>query len=549
MPSPPTAEEIRKIVSLAESVLLRWETEFTPCTGITAVSKQERRYFRRAVTVAPWCPMLERESHSPDPLQTGAVLDTGVEFQVNGVRCQVLASNDDLPPVIMLDVEGRFRGRKSPYDTPGEPPRNDPESTLRHDSLVFGLAVEALLAWANAPRAFIWGADWQTVPALLRLRDRHHVALTLHNTYDECLAAEAAEFGEVYAALCRRRSNAGERDEHVTALEVGLSQVDVATTVNRGFAWGIRHEPLQRDLMARHLKHLLHRVIGIDNAAFRPPSPCLMRLRDTLRTDFPAGCEALFAQQAHALSALPRDVREKATGKAIVVAMGRRVSQKQHDVVVESLRQILTEDPKCPVLVLFLTTYGDAGSPARLARIQALAAEFPAHVIVTDGLLPNYATFLEAAHFNCLASLFEPHGAAYEGTVVPVARAVDGLASQICGLRPRGEAARINDLWHRSGEPPSGILFREDPTTDAAAPEWLGALLTTSPSPGNPLFRAITAALSDALREAVALWLRQKDEYARLVLAALERQSDSSWEANLGGMLALIEEARIRRPL
>ena len=55
--------------------------------------------------------------------------------------------------------------------------------------------------------------------------------------------------------------------------------------------------------------------------------------------------------------------------------------------------------------------------------------------------------------------------------------------------------------------------------------------------------------LSEVLKEAVMLRLNKPDEYVKLVLAALNKQETSSWYANLGGMLALIEEARIRRKL
>lgn len=46
----------------AQFVMLRYETEFTPCTGITAVTKQERRHFFNGVMIAPWCPHLKRKA-------------------------------------------------------------------------------------------------------------------------------------------------------------------------------------------------------------------------------------------------------------------------------------------------------------------------------------------------------------------------------------------------------------------------------------------------------------------------------------------------------
>jgi hypothetical protein len=45
----------------------------------------------------------------------------------------------------------------------------------------------------------------------------------------------------------------------------------------------------------------------------------------------------------------------------------------------------------------------------------------------------------------------------------------------------------------------------------------------------------------------VKIRLGQQDLYAHLVLAALTKQQGTSWYTNLGGMLALIEEARLKR--
>jgi hypothetical protein len=142
---------------------------------------------------------------------------------------------------------------------------------------------------------------------------------------------------------------------------------------------------------------------------------------------------------------------------------------------------------------------------------------------------------------------------------VPIARAVDGLAEQICGLAPVGAAEVLNARWHSGAEEPTGFLFREsDPTkgflfADGKKPveqslaQQLRALLETSPTPDNSVFRAMRDALIDVLRRAIRVRLERQDEYARLVLAALDKQEGTSWHVNLGGMLALVEQARIAR--
>jgi glycosyltransferase involved in cell wall biosynthesis len=228
-----------------------------------------------------------------------------------------------------------------------------------------------------------------------------------------------------------------------------------------------------------------------------------------------------------------------------VVSMGRRVSQKQHDVLVESLREILTKESDFPVLAVFATVHGDSNSPAILARIKALVAEFPSNVVCEDGQLAYYKELMAAADFNCMPSLYEPHGGAYEGTVIPIARAVDGLAEQICGRNPRGMAKLINDRWHTEGEQPTGFLFREDSTPSQSPAEQFESLLKGSPF--SRVFQTMRDSLAAVLREAVDLRLKHDDEYARLVLAALRKQEGLSWQVNLDEMLALMEEARITR--
>ena len=110
-------------------------------------------------------------------------------------------SSTDTMPIVYLAVQGAFQGNPTPYDSPA----------LARDTLIFGAAVSEFLPKVGATaRQFVWGADWQTVPALIRLRARHHTVLTLHNEFDAWLAREAAEFGGgLYSALSARKRCCG----------------------------------------------------------------------------------------------------------------------------------------------------------------------------------------------------------------------------------------------------------------------------------------------------------------------------------------------------
>src|SRR6185369_15947620 len=160
--------------------------------------------------------------------------------------CEVFVTTDEFAPIVYLSVPGRFRGVETPYDTPAEAPDHDGAATLRMDALVFGLAVDALLRDVGNARQFVWAADWETVPALWLVKDRHPTSLTLHNTFDECLAVQAWRFGARFAAF---NGSSPRHHGYVTALELGIDSADVVTTVNRGFAFGMRNEPLLRDVM------------------------------------------------------------------------------------------------------------------------------------------------------------------------------------------------------------------------------------------------------------------------------------------------------------
>ena len=118
----------------------------------------------------------------------------------HGARMQVLMTPPgEVMPIVYLAVEGAFQGLPTTTIRPG----------WHHDTLVFGAAVAEFLSKVGATgRQFIWGADWQMVPALTRLRTRHHTVLTLHNEFDAWLAREASDFGGGLYPLFRGQETA-----------------------------------------------------------------------------------------------------------------------------------------------------------------------------------------------------------------------------------------------------------------------------------------------------------------------------------------------------
>jgi hypothetical protein len=271
-------------------VALRYEGPHVECTGITAVAKQELRVFRGrgGVMVLPWSGKM---ASAATALEKGLVVDTGESFPVSlsadrQVTVRVLAAKaNGQAPVLYLAADGCFEGVESPYDTPN----------LNRDVLFYGLAVKALVSNRIPGRAWVWGADWQTVPAAILLHPRHRTAITLHNTFDSHLGGVLWQFGELAYSIFRPR----------TALQVALEHLDVVTTVNRGYAFGLGHEVFHTRIMADHLQFGVNRIVGIDNANFVDPSPAQLELAELIESDPHKGLKRLEESQKVATATLP----------------------------------------------------------------------------------------------------------------------------------------------------------------------------------------------------------------------------------------------------
>jgi glycogen synthase len=152
---------------------------------------------------------------------------------------------------------------------------------------------------------------------------------------------------------------------------------------------------------------------------------------------------------------------------------------------------------------------------------------------------------MQAADLNVMASLWEPFGGAFEGTVLPVGRAVDGLASQI---RPYQPSALVRDVApHDPAAPACGWLFREALQSSAAGD--LSALLTSAvPTIRNATYAAMIDACTETLTSAVALHQQQPLAFAELVRNALALQRSRSW-ASYDRMLELAADAARQRGL
>jgi glycosyltransferase involved in cell wall biosynthesis len=299
--------------------------------------------------------------------------------------------------------------------------------------------------------------------------------------------------------------------------------------------------------MASHLREELARLVPLDNPPFEPLSLELVALESQLDRDPQGGLARLREFKQAARKSLPPNLEQQIAGKALVVIMGRRTSQKGHDVAVAAIRRLFLANPTFPAFFFFATTGGDETSPVRLERIVGLCREFPSRCAYSDGRLSYFNQLMAAADFNCMPSLGEPHGGAFQSSVIPIARGIDGLAAQICPLEPVGEAVRLRDLFHPAGALPSGFTFREDPLADSgrSANEVRDILVNPTPAPHNETLARMTVALARVVKQAVSIHATEPGRYARLVQGALRAQMVRTWEMNLGGVLALVDAARV----
>jgi glycosyltransferase involved in cell wall biosynthesis len=354
----------------------------------------------------------------------------------------LLASEPNRQPILFVAVDGFFQGDVSPYATDG----------LLTDTIVFANAVEFLLREAGAqPHQWVWCADWETGPALLLLRPRHHCALHLHNIYDEFLGPAVEQVSYSRADVLRT----------TTVLQAAMREADVVAGVNRGFVWSLQNETAYTKILAAHLQNELARVVPVENANFVPLTPELLKLEDLLSTDLPEGTRALRQHKATARRRLPSEIRRLLKGRALIVVMGRRVTQKMIEVAVESARRTLAVNPAFPALWFFATVAGDQHSDQRLDSIARLCADHPESATFTDGRIEYYDALLAAADLILMPSITEPHGGCFQAAVVPIVSARDGLAAQVPAHQATGLAAELNRRWH-GNRPAAGWCVREE---------------------------------------------------------------------------------------
>jgi hypothetical protein len=231
--------------------------------------------------------------------------------------------------------------------------------------------------------------------------------------------------------------------------------------------------------------------------------------------------------------------------------MGRRVTQKLHEIALASADLILRNNPLFPVFFFFATTPGDNGSNARLDMIRKFCEQRPQNGYVTDKRLEFYPELMAAADFNLMTSLTEPHGGCFDGggPAIPICRAQDGPPAQFPAFEPVGIAAKLNEMWHgrRSA---AGWTTREElsKSTDEKVSD-LSEILERAPWVDNATTRSMSHGFAATIIHAVNIQRNAPHAFASITREALRIQIRRSWLVNYGAMFSHIAGATIRRPL
>lgn len=471
----------------------------------------------------------------------------GVPAEGHSRQVHVYRHDDQVPYYFLLpDDRDCFAGTRHPYDVQGD--------RLLRDALFFGSAVlRALHVISPGQRWTLLLQDWEAATAVLAAAGapgRPRAFVTLHNSYDCNVSDDLLSSVGINPEAC----------PGYTVLQRALALTDLPVfTVSDQFAHDLTEDVLQTAVLAPQLQHTLGaRLVGIDNGPFvdlavdpqaladaeSGNTAPLAQWKSRNRRAFLEALTTLKAGEDRPLWGDPS--RFVGDESAWFVMAGRDDSrQKGYDVAAAAASAFLERGGKGRFL--FFPIPGDEGRPG-LGFLRRLAERFPASVLVFPFLFrEGFLGGLRGATFGVMPSLYEPFGMAHEfylnGTV-GIGRATGGIVQQIAPLRAAGSfgrsVAQRAGRWHPVSANPTGLLFREKDGLPNEVEDWQALNAAGYSIDGNPdrveersrygLFQSMTAELSTALADAVALFENEPAQYYRMLAAGISHvRQNFSW--------------------
>jgi len=531
-----------------------FENRFAKSGGLAAVTSNilpfinATKAFERVVLMTPFYSRLTDSSK---------LQPTGSSFSVPFAEGQVQAElvqfryEHSQPKSGVVDeyyikANGFFESQntlKDPYlYHPHDPVEN--QKALVENSLFFCQAVPyALQALALNEGIVLHLQEWQT--ALLALTSKQAILadvlqsclsmITMHNPYDAFIS---------YSSM--QKVLPQDKKDHIgrflysgaTAYQIGLPLTDAPiTTVSQTFAQELTSDILHTVHFAPHLQSTLVKngVEGVNNGLFVDFSQQFPKkekhslkelaqiklhnrhqLLNILETYHPAEQFGDLTWQRGPITGLPDEV-------PILVMSGRLdPGQKGYDVLLNALEKFNPDEIKVILTPMPIRS-------TDLDYFYEIACKCRGNVTVFPIRMSQGFTELQTGStFGLMPSIYEPFGAAVEymanGTVT-IARETGGLVDQI--------------------EPGvTGFLYREP------AAEYNGERIKSFMSVNiaqvrkqNPWFIAMSASLSDCLRNAIALYRKDPTAYYRMVQNGFRKAAQFSWSTSADQYIAVVRQA------
>lgn len=460
-----------------------------------------------------------------------------------------------------------FAGYPHPYlvgKTPEEIARN-----LLRDSLVFGTGVVAALNELDGDANWVlFLQDWEAATVALAASHLHpswRLFATLHNSYDSPVT-DGDLIGSAIPAHCC---------PGVTVLNRAIPLLEnTIFTVSDQFADDFTQDDFQSKVMADHLQDLLRpRLLGVNNGPFVDLAVDPDTLANAKRGDFDSFAKWKDTNRTKAISALNEltpspekpiwgelETFDQDKSACWFVMAGRDdTRQKGYDVAAAGIRRFLNSGGNARFF--FFPIPGDEGLEG-LSFLHKLAREFPRQVLVFPFIWrEGFFATLQGASFGLMPSLYEPFGMAnefYLNGTVGIGRATGGIIQQIVpmqGLACFSHAVQIRtSRWHSSSARPTGLLFRERDNPDSSVADWrtinaanykVGGASPDRVEQRNQfrLFRSMTEELSISLKDAVNLFVKNKELYYSMLTEGIDHIRRSfSWERTTHEYLRTIRD-------
>lgn len=527
-------------------VILAFENRYAALGGLSSVTRYLPRYLseigERVVFITPFHKnnaAIRAACAAGLIKKTFSDSDCGFGSFKGSVTCY--EEPDAQIPTYYIDIKDFFKAGFDPYCY-------DDKTKLLEDSLAFCSVLPFILnRLLIKEHVLIHANDWETAPAALSVKiavlksilTSAKVVFTLHNSYDAEIPEGKLEF--FFGREIPGRS----------VLQISLPLLDAPlTTVSEPFAYELMHDPLQKEIFAKHLQGCFSKnpPIGISNGLFDVAGVLFSKkdISDAKKGDINSLLKR--KEQYHQnLRHLLKTVDDKriigelrfntSEESAPVFLISGRLDmlQKGYDVIFHAFKKMKRGKAK----LIFSPSNLPLNNGREYRFFVNSINEAEGDITIWPFIIPEdlYLQFLCGASYIIMPSFYEPFGAATEGFVngTPIiARGTGGLWTQVQSIYP----CRVPSFFHSflnekelvSLNHQSGILFREDYEGADIDKEWK---LIFSASPEQRLFSKLYCSMIDtahkALEYAVALY-DKKEEYAKLIVNGFRTLSLFDWE-------------------